>query len=56
MFLITNQTPSLGKLLKNHFKCEFLLVKYEIPYETLKSEFVAPIDAKMEGIDIQALA
>jgi hypothetical protein len=65
LFLITNETPVLGKLLKvdaqnpatHGFKCEFLLVKFEVPYQTLKSEsYAAPLDAKMEGIDIQAIA
>jgi len=40
LFLISMQTPTLGKLIKNHFHCDFLLTKFEIPYDTFKSDVV----------------
>ena len=38
LFLITKETHLLGKLLKENFQCDFLLIKVEVPYDRVKSD------------------
>jgi len=36
MFLITKQTQTFAKFLYKDFKCDFLLIKFELPFNDIK--------------------
>lgn len=36
LFLITKETDTLGPILGNEFKCDFMLIKFEVPFENIK--------------------
>ena len=54
MFIVSKQTHRLGKFLTNEFDCDFMLLKFEVPYENVK--FDLGEDVKMDGVDLEALA
>lgn len=36
LFLITKETELLGEMVKNEFACDFLLIKFEQPFNEMK--------------------
>lgn len=59
LFLITKETHLLGKLLRDNFQCDFLLIKVEVPYERVKSDLIdleLNPEFKMDQAQLEAIA
>ena len=38
LFMVTRETHLFGELLRDHFKCDFLVFKYELPLSAVRDD------------------
>jgi hypothetical protein len=58
LFLVSNQTHLLGKIMQREFHCDFILLKFEAPMGEVKTEtlgLMGNLDVNMTDDDVKAI-
>jgi len=59
LFMISKETFMFGPVLKEHFQCDFILIKLEVPYEQLQTNsfgFISKSEHEMTEAKLEAIA
>lgn len=57
LFMITKETDTLGKFLKTEFLCDYMILKFEAPLKSVKSDFsMAGSNSEYESVDMEHFA
>lgn len=57
LFMITKETDTLGKFLKTEFLCDYMILKFEAPLKSVKSDFsMVGSNSEYDSVDMEHFA